>query len=254
MSPAENPLNSFDFEGAAVRIVSGTDGEPWWVAKDVAEALGYTWNGSARVEHVPEEWRGVTSVVTLRGDAQDMVTISEQGLYFFLARSDKPAALPFQRWIAGEVLPSIRKTGSYSVSSTFSTPKTLSEALRLAADLEDQRHALELKVKEDAPKVEFAMAVRNCEEAMAVGKFAKVLGAGEVRFYRWMREAQILFKSGKVNLPYQRFLDLGYFRVVENLIYMGSSLGYVPTPQTLVTGKGQVWLQRRWSECRGGSA
>jgi prophage antirepressor-like protein len=95
----------------AVRAVL-IDGEPWFVAKDVAEALDYTWNGSARIEHVPEEWRGVTSVVT-PSSQQDMAVLSEQGLYFFLGRSDKPKALPFQKWLAGEVLPAIRKTGRY---------------------------------------------------------------------------------------------------------------------------------------------
>jgi prophage antirepressor-like protein len=77
-----------------------------FIAKDVAEKLGYTWNGGQRVEHVPEEWKGGTSVVTQYG-TQEVITLSEQGLYFFLGRSDKPAALPFQKWIAGEIIPSM---------------------------------------------------------------------------------------------------------------------------------------------------
>lgn len=97
----------------SVRVVTRDD-EPWFVAKDVAEALDYTWTGTQRVNHVPEEWRGVTSVVTPSGE-QDMAVLSEPGLYFFLGRSDKPKALPFQKWLAGEVLPAIRKTGTYSI-------------------------------------------------------------------------------------------------------------------------------------------
>lgn len=99
----------------SVRVIENA-GELFFVAKDVAEALGYTWNGAPRIAHVPEEWRGVTSVVTPSGE-QEMLTLSEQGLYFFLARSDKPKALPYQKWIAGDVMPSLRKTGSYSVST-----------------------------------------------------------------------------------------------------------------------------------------
>jgi len=110
---SEAIVKAFAFEGAAVRVEL-IDGEPWFVAKDVAEALGYVWNGSARIEHVSEKWRGVTSAVTPFG-TQEMAVLSEQGLYWFLARSDKPAALPFQEWIAGEVVPSIRRTGQYSV-------------------------------------------------------------------------------------------------------------------------------------------
>ena len=109
-------IQPFAFEDHLVRTIMDDGGEPWFVAKDVALALGYQWNGASRIAHVPEEWRRVTSVVTLRGDAQDMQILSEQGLYFFVARSDKPAALPFQRWLAGEVLPSLRRTGSYALA------------------------------------------------------------------------------------------------------------------------------------------
>ena len=111
-----NGIQPFAFEDHLVRTILDDGGEPWFVAKDVALALGYQWNGAARIAHVPEEWRRVTSVVTLRGDAQDMQILSEQGLYFFVARSDKPAALPFQKWLAGEVLPALRRTGRYELA------------------------------------------------------------------------------------------------------------------------------------------
>ena len=110
-----NAIQPFAFEDHLVRTIMDDGGEPWFVAKDVALALGYQWNGASRIAHVPEEWRGVTSVVTPFGE-QEMLTLSEQGLYFFVARSDKPAALPFQRWLAGEVLPSLRRTGSYALT------------------------------------------------------------------------------------------------------------------------------------------
>ena len=93
----------FNFESRSVRVIE-RDGEPWFIAKDVADILGYVWKGtSGTISHVPEAWRGVCSAQTPSGD-QDMAVLSEQGLYFFLNRSDKPAALPLQTWIAGEVL------------------------------------------------------------------------------------------------------------------------------------------------------
>ena len=107
-----NAIQPFAFEDHLVRTIMDDGGEPWFVAKDVALALGYQWNGFKNIQHIPEEWRGVESVSTPSGE-QEMLTLSEQGLYFFVARSDKPAALPFQRWLAGEVLPSLRRTGSY---------------------------------------------------------------------------------------------------------------------------------------------
>lgn len=91
------------------------------MAKDVAEALGYEWNGAACVVHVPEEWKMVRSVLTTFG-TKDTICLTEQGLYFFLGRSDKSAALPFQKWLAGEVLPSIRKTGGYQAKTAQGFP------------------------------------------------------------------------------------------------------------------------------------
>lgn len=108
----QHELMPLAFEESLVRVIPDQNGESLFVAKDVALALGYEWNGSSRIAHVPEEWRGVTSVVTPSGE-QEVLTLTEQGLYFFLGRSDKPKALPFQKWLAGEVLPALRKTGSY---------------------------------------------------------------------------------------------------------------------------------------------
>lgn len=99
----ENP------EFGRVRVVE-RDGEPWFVAKDVLRALGYAedYNPSRALQAVPEEWKGVQRMHTL-GGTQDMLTLSEQGLYFFLGRSDKPKALPYQKWLAGEVMPASGK-------------------------------------------------------------------------------------------------------------------------------------------------
>ena len=107
-----SPLVSFGFGENKIRARLDADSNPWFIAKDVALALEYEWNGLKNIQHIPEEWRGVESVSTPSGD-QKMLTLSEQGLYFFLGRSDKPKALPFQKWLAGEVLPAIRKTGKY---------------------------------------------------------------------------------------------------------------------------------------------
>ncbi|WP_445157634.1 BRO-N domain-containing protein [Halomonas sp. E14] len=108
-------LTPFTFDERQVRVIQGEDGEPRFVAKDVAEALGYVWKGqSGSLGHVPEEWKGVCFVQTPSG-RQQMAALTEQGLYFFVARSDKPKALPFQKWLAGEVLPAIRQTGGYQL-------------------------------------------------------------------------------------------------------------------------------------------
>ena len=86
----------------------------WFVAKDIMNALEYsdTSTPAQIMQAVPEIWKGIKRIDT-PGGKQDVLCISEQGLYFFLGRSDKPKALPYQIWVAGDVIPSIRKTGNY---------------------------------------------------------------------------------------------------------------------------------------------
>lgn len=112
-----NALSQFSFQTNAVRTIA-ENGEIWFVAKDVAQSLEYSSTNMTTIfSTVPEEWKGSKPIATLGGN-QKLLMISEQGLYFFLGRSDKPKALPFQKWLAGEVLPSIRKTGAYSMTIT----------------------------------------------------------------------------------------------------------------------------------------
>ncbi len=127
-------LTPFSFESHEIRTL--TIGEnPWFVAKDVAEALEYVWKGtSGTIGHVPEEWRGVCSVQTPSG-IQEMATLSEPGLYFFINRSDKPKALPFQKWVAGDVIPAIRKTGGYALPGTQPQPADPATLAQQLADL-----------------------------------------------------------------------------------------------------------------------
>lgn len=126
-----NKIVPFNFENRELRVLDDGAGSFEVVAKDVVEGLGATWNGNAAVAHVPAEWKGVRSVLT-PGGTQEMATLTESGLYFYLGRSDKPTALPMQKWVAGEVLPSIRKTGGYSSHKT-SKPSPASLAYREAA-------------------------------------------------------------------------------------------------------------------------
>lgn len=111
-------LSIFSFsENSPVRV-SMVDNEPWFSARDVACCLEYTNSSIKSLPHliaaVPEQWKRSVKFET-NGGAQNLLALSEQGLYFFVCRSDKPKALPFQMWLAGEVLPSIRKTGKYEL-------------------------------------------------------------------------------------------------------------------------------------------
>lgn len=117
-------LIPFNFESKSIRILN-LDGAPWFVAKDVMLALEYAedYNPARAVAHVPDEWKGVHPLHT-PGGLQELWCLSEPGLYFFVNRSDKPKALPFQKWVAGDVLPTIRQTGSYGLQPMYA-PETV---------------------------------------------------------------------------------------------------------------------------------
>lgn len=135
----ENGIKVFERqEFGQVRVVD-VNGEPWFVARDVAQALGYASTNMTTVfQAVPEEWKGSNPIAT-PGGMQDMLIISEQGLYFFLGRSDKPKALPYQMWVAGDVVPTIRKTGGYGQWNLPRVPKSFPDALRMIADIEEEK-------------------------------------------------------------------------------------------------------------------
>lgn len=121
-------ITPYKFQMKDVRVIDDGEGSFEVVAKDVAESLGYSWQINL-IANVPEEWKGVKPINT-PGGVQQMATLKEPGLYFFLNRSDKPAAMPMQMWVNGEVLPSVRKTGAYTGKSAMTPLKATAEAAR----------------------------------------------------------------------------------------------------------------------------
>jgi len=124
-----NELQTFDNSRfGKLRAFRDADGDFWFCAKDIATALGYNSTNMPSVfAAVPVEWKGSRPIATL-GGVQEMLTLSEAGLYFFLGRSDKSKALPYQKWVAGEVIPAIRKTGEYKLPGSASS-KTADELI-----------------------------------------------------------------------------------------------------------------------------
>lgn len=104
-------ITPFNFGTHAVRVITRNN-QPWFVANDVCQALGYTNPRKAVGDHLDDDEKGVTSSDTL-GGKQQLTIISESGLYALVLRSRKPEARKFAKWVTSEVLPSIRQTGSY---------------------------------------------------------------------------------------------------------------------------------------------
>ena len=113
-------LIPFDFEGRPVRVVTDVQGEPWFVAADVAQSLDYRM-ASDMTRSLDHDEKGTQIVRTPSGD-QEMLVINESGLYSAILKSRKPEAKRFKRWVTREVLPAIRKTGRYAPNTTPALP------------------------------------------------------------------------------------------------------------------------------------
>ncbi|WP_316896833.1 Bro-N domain-containing protein [Pseudodesulfovibrio indicus] len=127
-------ITLFNYAGATdLRTLTDDAGEPWFVAKDVCDVLGYRMASDA-VRALDDDEKGTRNVRTPGGD-QIMTLINESGLYSLILRSRKPEAKAFKKWITSEVLPSIRKKGGYMVAKADETPaEIMARAVLLAQD------------------------------------------------------------------------------------------------------------------------
>lgn len=183
--------------------------EPYFVGKDVASVLGYSNPQKAIRDHVDDDDKTLNESFTVNGTQG--VLINESGLYSLILSSKLPSAKKFKRWVTSEVLPAIRKTGSYSVN----VPQSFAEALRLAADQQEKIEAQQKLLTEQKPKVEFFDAVAESKSAVSMNEVAKCLavpGMGRNNLFKFLRGNKVLMDN---NLPYQEYIDRGYFRVIE---------------------------------------
>lgn len=123
-----NEVKTFNFNNMSVRMIM-IDNMPYFVGKDVAEILGYKNIRDALAKHVESEDKGVAKCDT-HGGKQDMTVINESGLYSLILSSKLPQAREFKHWVTSEVLPSIRKTGSYEQEGYKKKATSLGEVAR----------------------------------------------------------------------------------------------------------------------------
>lgn len=236
----------FNFENNSIRTILVND-ELYFVGKDVAEILGYK-NVSRDINrHVDEEDRQNYQNGTFESP-RGLTIINESGLYSLILGSKLPKAKKFKRWVTSEVLPSIRKTGGYT-----NVPPTFSEALRLAADTEEERARMEQQIKLDAPYTMFGKTVSNSDGAISIGEFCKIvyqkhgISIGRNKMFSWLRKKGYLISYGREkNNPKQKYIEQGLF--VSNPVIVARTQGNIQEATTLITGKGQVYFLEKLQE------
>ena len=230
-------LVPFQYEGASVRTVV-IDGEPWFVLADLCKALGLT-NASVYAERlrVIGEVTRLYPIADSLGRAQQATIVSEAGMYEVVIRSDKPEAVNFRRWITAEVLPTIRRTGSYGAAPALTDDEVIHRALQIT---NRRVEALTAKVNELAPKAGFYDDLMDADGAYSMLATAKILGWGRNVLMRDLRRLGVLQGN---NLPYQRYEH--HFKVVPGTYVHPRTGQRVPTATTFVLPAGLDFLRRK---------
>ena len=149
---ASSALKLFENPLFKIRVIMRCS-DPWFVAKDACDCLEIT-NVSQACQTLDEDEKGIYKVYTL-GGSQDMMLISESGLYTLIMRSNKPEAKAFRKWVTSEVLPSIRKTGGYGIRTVDDMINDPDTAIRLLTQLKI------LRLQNDQLEMERDEAIRT---------------------------------------------------------------------------------------------
>lgn len=218
----------FSYKDQQVRTVI-KNSEPWFVGKDVAEILGFSNSRDAISTHVFPEDKGV-DIIDTPGGRQQVTIINESGLYALVFGSRLASAKQFKHWVTSEVLPSVRKHSGYltpgKIEEILLNPDTI---IQLATALKEERQKrLELE-----PKAEMHDLFLSAENNQPMSAVAKSLDMGRNKLFAFLREKKVLRYN---NEPYQKYMDRGYFAVVEKPIVKGGMVENIT--QTLVTAKG----------------
>lgn len=237
-----NELKIFEnAEFGQVRTVTIND-EPWFVGKDVAEALGYSDTNKAVSMHVEYEDKKLNDKSSSSFGQRGATLINESGLYALIFGSKLESAQRFKHWVTSEVLPSIRKTGAYAIPQG---KELLALAVIEAHKTIEQQTA---QIEEMKPHAILGKAITTANTAILVGDYAKILrqngiDMGQKRLFIWLRENGFLIKrkGSDWNMPTQKSMELGLFEIKESVHIDGNGCNII-TKTPKITGKGQQYF------------
>lgn len=227
----------FQFQSAHVRLLE-IDNEPWFVAKDVAELLGYSNTSKAVNSHC----KAIQTCPTeMGGQVRHMQIIPERDVYRLIMRSKLPEAEQFEEWIVADVLPSIRKTGQYATAK----PAELSrmDLIQLALDAEQEKLALQYQMEQVAPKVEAFDRIAAAEGSLCVTDAAKDLQVRPKDLFSWLSENKWIYRrTGKRTwISYQDKIQRGLLEHKITTIDNGDGMERT-IEQVRVTPRGLTYL------------
>lgn len=238
-------ITIFNHLGNDIRVMTDEQGEPWFVASDVAKILGLG-NMHSSLAVLDEDERGLHTMETPSGN-QEMTIISESGLYSLILRSRKPEAKAFKRWVTHEVLPSIRKHGMYATATTIDAIIADPDmAIKLLTTLKEERAArarAEAEIEAQRPVAALGRAIETAEGDLLPSAFGKILSKtiptmGANKFCQWLADNGYAFRNGQRKLmPMQDAVNRGLLVLTEHTDKAGKIW-----PQLLVTPAGQAYF------------
>ncbi len=217
-------------------------GEPWFVGKDVAEALGYSNTRDALRKHVEDEDKTTTLIQGTGSNYKSKtVIINESGLYSLILSSKLPSAKQFKRWVTAEVLPQIRKTGGYGEMKPLTDIEIMAKAVLISAK---QIEELTCQVAELTPKAEYCDEVLDSVSCMTTTQIAKELEMSAIELNRWLCEQGIQYGQSGQYMLYAEFARRGFAKNRSHS-YRDSD-GELHTRTYLVwTERGREFIHRR---------
>lgn len=236
--------------------IYGTVEEPLFLAKDVANWIEYSESNVSKLVSLVDENEKVRSIITTLGGSQEAWFLTEDGLYEVLMQSRKPIAKAFKREVK-EILKSIRKHGAYMTPQTLEkailNPDTMIQLCTMLKEEQEKRRKVEsenqklaIENEDMKPKAEFYDTVTDSKDAISMAEVARVLDydIGRNKLFELLKKKKILDKS---RVPYQRFVDAGYFRVIETK-YTKPNGDVCINIKTLVLQKGIDYIRKVLNE------
>lgn len=238
---------TFDFAGFTLRAVMH-EGQVWFIAQDVCGVLTLG-NVTATLRRLDADEKGFITILSSAGPFE-VAAVTESGLYTLILTSRKPEARTFRRWVTGEVIPSIRATGSYGQAPALPDFSNPAAAARAWADEYEGKQLALAQVAELAPKAEVYDQLLDATGLKLLDEVAKELGWVPQKFRDQLYADRVLMHRAqhgehRHNLPYTEHMNAGRFEVKPRTWKDRDGQEHT-TRTTYMTAKGLLWAAKRY--------